>query len=61
MGAVMPESKQWAQMSVEEKLEMLRLDVEHCQRGGEVITKILKDMLRRLDEIDHRFEELPLS
>jgi hypothetical protein len=57
----MPVPKQWPEMSVDEKLEALRREVECQRRESAVFPKTLEDMRRRLDEIERCLEELPLS
>jgi len=57
----MPVTKQWPEMSVDEKLEALRQEVESQQRDRAFLAKALEDVRRRLDEIERCLEELPLS
>jgi hypothetical protein len=61
MEAAMPALKQWAEMSLDEKLEALRCEIDGYPRSTATVTKALEDIRRRLDEIERRFEELPLS
>jgi hypothetical protein len=49
--------KPWSEMSVDEKLEALRHDMQMHQRQGVVTAKALEDVRRRVEEIERRFEE----
>jgi len=48
-------------MSIDEKIEMLRRETERQRRAGVILSSALDDIRRRLDEIELRLEELPLS
>ena len=52
---------QWPQMSVEEKLEALWQEIESQRRESACVPKALDDVRHRLDQIERRIEELPLS
>jgi predicted RNase H-like nuclease (RuvC/YqgF family) len=58
MGSPKPWSdKPWSEMSVDEKLEALRHDMQMHQRQGAAAAKALEDVRRRVEEIERRFEE----
>jgi hypothetical protein len=61
MEAMMPLPKQWSQMSVDEKLESLWREIESQRRESACVPKALDDLRHRLDAIERRVEELPLS
>jgi predicted RNase H-like nuclease (RuvC/YqgF family) len=50
--------KPWGEMTVDEKLETLRNDMQIHQRQSTAMAKALDEMGRRLEEIEQRFEEL---
>jgi len=56
-----PNPKPWDEMAVDEKLEALKLDEQMHQRQVAAIAQALDEMRRRVEEIERRFEELPLS
>jgi hypothetical protein len=51
----------WGEMTVDERLETLRHDMQFHQRQSAVMAKALDEMRRRLEEIERRFEELILD
>jgi len=53
--------KPWGEMTVDEKLESLRHDMQFHQRQSAAMAKGLDEIRRRLEEIELRFEELALD
>jgi hypothetical protein len=53
--------KPWDEMTVDEKLETLRHDMQIHHRQSTAMAKVLDEMGRRLEEIELRFEELLLD
>jgi len=54
-------SKPWDEMSIDEKIETLRCDMESHQRRGFPIIKALNEVRRRVEEIERRLEDLMLD
>jgi hypothetical protein len=51
----------WGEMTVDEKLEMLRHDMVLHQRQSAAMAKTLDELMRRTQEIERRFEDLMLD
>jgi hypothetical protein len=49
--------KPWNEMTVDEKLETLRREVESGQRQSAATAKALNEVRRRIKEIERRLEE----
>jgi hypothetical protein len=54
-------SNLWDEMTVDEKLETLRHDMESHQRQSSRMTKALNELRRRVEEIERRLEDLMLD
>jgi hypothetical protein len=52
----MARPKPWSELTVEEKLEMLRHEMQLHQRQYSAMAKTLEELRRRTDEIERRFE-----
>jgi hypothetical protein len=52
----MAKPKPWSELTVEEKLEMLRHEMQLHQRQCSAMAKTLEELRRRADEIERRFE-----
>jgi hypothetical protein len=52
----MAKPKPWSELTVEEKLEMLRHEMQLHQRQCSAMAKTLEELGRRADEIERRFE-----
>jgi predicted RNase H-like nuclease (RuvC/YqgF family) len=53
----MGSAKPWSEMTVDEKLEALRRDMQMHQRQGAATARALEEVRRRVEEIERRFEE----
>jgi hypothetical protein len=49
--------KPWGEMTVDEKLEALRRDMQLHARQSAAMASALEDMRRRVAEMERRFEE----
>jgi predicted nucleic acid-binding Zn-ribbon protein len=54
-------SNPWDEMTVDEKLETLRHDMESHQRQSSRMTKAVNELRRRVEEIERRLEDLMLD
>lgn len=54
-------SKPWNEMTVDEKLETLRHEVESSRRRGVAAAEALDEVRRRMQEIERRLEDLLLD
>ena len=52
----MAKPKPWSELTVEEKLEMLRHEMQLHQRERSAMAKALEELRRRTDEIERRLE-----
>jgi hypothetical protein len=51
----------WSELTVDEKLEMLRHDMALHQRQSAATAKTLDELRRRTEEMERRFEESALD
>jgi nitrogen regulatory protein PII-like uncharacterized protein len=61
MDQSMSTARSWDEMSVDEKLAMLWQEIRDRRRQASAVVKCLDELRSRMEQIERRFEELPLS
>jgi len=57
----MSNARSWKEMNADEKLEMIWQEIRDHRRQATAVAKSLDELRCRMERIERRFEELPLS
>jgi phage shock protein A len=61
MDQSMSTARSWDEMNVDEKLATLWQEIRDHRRQASAVAKSLEELRCRMEQIERRFEELPLS